>query len=671
VRRRVNREVSWIPFLAEKGLKFPPSSLTTSKLKRASNCQLEKCAALDQSKFPVHFGDVVDSQYRSVENEKDRYDAPKSAVAEFPTSHTVHFYEHQSGLLDNLCDFAGKALHAGHALVVVLTEEHRQGLVDRLERTGLDIQLFANEDRFITLNAEETLAQFMVEGWPDKSLLCEVSEPVLQRAKAAAERNSGTVAVFGEMVALLSEQGKHEAAIYLEKLWDALRRQRSLILRCAYPLACFAAESDHDIFHRICAVHDHVIPSESYTSLDNEDDRLRMISLLQQRASLMEALVEGREREIAQRKQAELKLRQAEQLAEQVLESSLDCMKLLDLEGHLEYMSPIGQKVLEIDDVGQILGKRWMDFWKEEDQPRVKAALVAARSGQVGCFQGILPTKGGPTSWDVRVSPVVGDDGKVKRLIAVSRDITQLERSQQVAVQAEKLAAAGRLAATIAHEINNPLEAVTNLIYLAKSWEGVPIEVCKQLEIADRELARVAQLAQQTLGFYRDNTSSKWVPVAELVDDVLLIYERKLKYKYLEAVISLDPDLKIFGKQGELKQALSNLMANAIEASKISGKIWLSARTTKNWTNEMEPGVRITVADNGSGMGPEVRRQIFVPFFTTKPGIGTGIGLWVTKSLIEQQGGFMRFRSKQGQNAGTVMSFFVPDERKSTADGAL
>jgi signal transduction histidine kinase len=244
-------------------------------------------------------------------------------------------------------------------------------------------------------------------------------------------------------------------------------------------------------------------------------------------------------------------------------------------------MSPIGQKTLDIDDVGQILGKRWTDFWRQEDQPRVNAALVAARTGQVGCFHGILPTKNGPTSWDVRVSPVLGDDGEVERLIAISRDITELERSQPVAVQAEKLAAAGRLAATIAHEINNPLEAVTNLIYLAKSWEGVPAEVCKQLEIADRELARVPQLAQQTLGFYRDNMSSKWVPVAELVGDVLLIYERKLKYRHLEALVSVDPDLKIFGKQGELKQAVSNLMANAIEASKIGGKVWLSARTTR------------------------------------------------------------------------------------------
>jgi signal transduction histidine kinase len=105
---------------------------------------------------------------------------------------------------------------------------------------------------------------------------------------------------------------------------------------------------------------------------------------------------------------------------------------------------------------------------------------------------------------------------------------------------------------------------------------------------------------------------------------------------------------------------LSNLIANAIDASAPGGKIWLRVHGTKNWTEGREPGVRITVADNGTGMSPEVKRRIFVPFFTTKSNVGTGIGLWVTKSLIEQQGGYLRFRSQQGQKAGTVMSFFVP-----------
>jgi signal transduction histidine kinase len=131
----------------------------------------------------------------------------------------------------------------------------------------------------------------------------------------------------------------------------------------------------------------------------------------------------------------------------------------------------------------------------------------------------------------------------------------------------------------------------------------------------------------------------------------------------LEAEITADRDLKIFTKQGEFKQALANLLANAIDASAEGGKLWLRAQTTKNWIAGSQEGIRITLADNGSGMTPEVQRQIYVPFFTTKADVGTGIGLWMTKSLVEKQGGYMRCRSRQGEHAGTVMSFFLPQPR--------
>jgi signal transduction histidine kinase len=213
-------------------------------------------------------------------------------------------------------------------------------------------------------------------------------------------------------------------------------------------------------------------------------------------------------------------------------------------------------------------------------------------------------------------------------------------------------------------------KTVTNLIYLAKTTPGVPNEVCRHLEIADRELARVAQIAKQTLGFYKDNSTRKRVDVEEFLADVLVVYERKLRSKRIVPSISIEPHLKIFGKPGELKQALSNLIANAIDAFAPGGKIWLHVQEARNWVNELEPGVRITVADNGTGMSAEVKRRIFVPFFTTKSNAGTGIGLWVTKCLIEQQGGYLRFRSQQGQKSGTVMSFFVPSGSEELTDEA-
>lgn len=386
-----------------------------------------------------------------------------------------------------------------------------------------------------------------------------------------------------------------------------------------------------------------------------------MICELQQKSYSLRAAVEEREREIAQRRGVERELRRSEEFAKRILESSIDCVKVLDLEGRLEYMNPAGQKALEIEDMGPVLGSRWVEFWAKKDRPRAEAAVVAARIGGVGSFVGDSSTVSGlQKTWDVKIAPALGDDGEVERSIAVSRDITELRLAQQAIIQAEKLGAAGRLAATVAHEINDPLEAVTNLIFLAKTTEGLPEGVRCDLDIADRELARVAQIAQQTLGFYKDNSKLRCVGVGEAVSDVITIYERKARHKRLTIEVKFDTDLKVFAKQGELKQSLSNLFTNAIDASKAGGTIWLRAQAAKNRVSGREDGVRITIADNGSGMPSEVQDKIFKPFFTTKQDIGTGIGLWVTKCLIEQQGGYMRFRSRQGQHSGTVISFFLP-----------
>lgn len=503
----------------------------------------------------------------------------------------------------------------------------------------------------------------MVNGRPDAKLFKFAIEPNLRRARKALCRDSSPLNAFGEMVAILWAESNREGAIELEQLWNGLVSTHNFSLRCAYPVNIFSSETRPELFRQMCAEHSAVVPTERYMSL-GDADRLRMVSSLEQTASTVEAVVEEREREIAQRKQVEEKLRRSEEFARNVLEGSVDCIKVLDLEGRLEYMSPPGQRSLEIENIDEYLGRSWVEFWNDEDKPRAEEALAIARSGGVGCFQGDCCTQRGTNkSWDVRITPAADSKGRIERLVAVSRDVTELRSAQHAAFQAEKLAAAGRLAATIAHEINNPLEAVTNFIYLAMTAKGLPPEVLRHLEIADRELARVAQIAQQTLGFYRDNSKSRWFGVSDLFQDVMIVYERKFAYKQLATEIAVDPELKIFGKLGELRQALSNLIANAIDASKSGGKLWLRAHPTRNWTNGLEPGVRITLADNGAGIAPEVKQRVFVPFFTTKADFGTGIGLWATKCLIEQHGGHMRFRSRQGEKSGTVMSLFLPSAR--------
>jgi signal transduction histidine kinase len=247
----------------------------------------------------------------------------------------------------------------------------------------------------------------------------------------------------------------------------------------------------------------------------------------------------------------------------------------------------------------------------------------------------------------------------------IARLKQELRVAQRAAIESERQSGAGRMAATIAHEINNPLEAVTNFIFLAMSTEGLPPDARLHLQMADRELARAAQITRQMLGFYRGGSKTRWVAVSDLIHDIVAMYNRKLRSKQLTTVTSVDPRLEVYAQEGELRQVLLNLTANAVDASHPGGKLWFRVRRATNWKGEGH-GVRITVADNGSGIPPEVQRRMFAPFFTTKAGAGTGIGLWVTKCLVEQHSGRIRFRSSQGRKRGTVMSLFLPAVRYAT-----
>jgi len=590
-------------------------------------------------------------------------------------AHAVQFYEDDAVFIESLSEFVGAALGSGGACVVISTHDHHQRLVENLGSNGIDMVRILAGGRYIHLDARRTLDRFMVQGRPDRQRFQEEIEPAVNRAKGAMRPGCSTLAAFGEMVAMLWAEGNHLAAIELEHLWNEIIQRHKLHLRCAYPVGSFGRHSYSEMFDAICTEHSAVIPPESYSALRNVDERERLVSTLQQKASTVDAVVEEREKEVAHRKVVEEKLRRNEEFTRNIIESSSDCVKVLDLDGRIQYMSPAGQRTLEITEPSQFLNKNWAELWRTEDKVRAEEALSVARSGKVGCFQGDLVTMSGlRKSCDVRITAALDKRGKIERLVAVSRDMTELKRAQQLAIQSEKLAATGRLAATIAHEINNPLEAVTNFIYLAMTAKGLPEEVCRHLEIADRELARVSQIAQQTLGFYRGSSKDRWITVSDLIRDVLVVYERKLSYKQLETNISVSPELKLYGRQGELRQALSNLLTNAIDASRMGGKIWLRARHSHGWGRQAEEGVRITLADNGTGMSREVQEKIFVPFFTTKAEIGTGIGLWATKALIEQQDGFLRFHSRQGENAGTAMSIFLPnahpDKRASSGAGA-
>ncbi|HEY2392810.1 MAG TPA: ATP-binding protein [Candidatus Angelobacter sp.] len=250
---------------------------------------------------------------------------------------------------------------------------------------------------------------------------------------------------------------------------------------------------------------------------------------------------------------------------------------------------------------------------------------------------------------------IQGSTGQAQEFIGVIADSTELKRAKEALIRTEKLSAAGRLAASIAHEINNPLEAVTNLLYLARS---APERTQDFLAMAEEELARVTHLTKQTLGFYRDSGSSELIDLSALIEGVLNIYQSKLKGKQITVVKRLAVKERITTAAGEVRQVLSNLLANAVDASHDHGTI--AIRTRFAIVQGSVAGVRITVADTGSGIDPGLRGKIWEPFFTTKKDVGTGLGLWVSRQIIEKHAGSIRFRSSA---KGTVFVLFLPSTR--------
>jgi PAS domain S-box-containing protein len=243
--------------------------------------------------------------------------------------------------------------------------------------------------------------------------------------------------------------------------------------------------------------------------------------------------------------------------------------------------------------------------------------------------------------------------------IAFVMDLSERKTAELALLKQEKLASAGRLAATIAHEINNPLEAVTNLLYLARSSPDLPAGVQQMLKTADEELQRVTHTAKQTLGFYRESTQAGDVDLVQAITDVVSVYGRKLEHRKIDVQTEFraHPIVHAFG--GELRQIFSNVINNAADAMPGGGRLRIRVSHAADGSR---PFVRVTVCDEGTGIDREQRPHIFEPFFTTKRDVGTGLGLWVTKQLVEKHGGRISVRSTtRPDRHGTVFSIVLPE----------
>ena len=262
--------------------------------------------------------------------------------------------------------------------------------------------------------------------------------------------------------------------------------------------------------------------------------------------------------------------------------------------------------------------------------------------------------------WLVSYFPVYAADGTITSITSASLEVTQQKKAEEALLQSEKLAVVGRLASSIAHEINNPLESVTNLLYLAQHTEQITV-AHEYLEVAARELRRVGAITSQTLRFHKQASSPQEITAQALFESVLLIFHGRIlnaRVQILERHRAGEP-IRCF--EGEIRQVISNIVSNALDAMSASGgTLALRSREGTQWSTGRR-GLVLTIADNGGGMTQGVLENLFEPFFTTKGITGTGLGLWVSKEIVDRHDGTLGVRSRQGAGRhGTVFTLFLP-----------
>lgn len=272
-----------------------------------------------------------------------------------------------------------------------------------------------------------------------------------------------------------------------------------------------------------------------------------------------------------------------------------------------------------------------------------------------------------PWTWLVSTYPIRTTPNQVRWAGMIVQDISERKRSDDMLRKTEKLVATGRLAASIAHEVNNPLEAITNLLYLLRNFCKLDEHALRYVTMAEREGKRIAEIAQQTLRFYRQSTQPHRANMSELLDSVLDLYQARCHTLNIAVDRQYDAEMDLYCFAGEVRQVFAVLVGNAIDATTGGGRLVVRARPSHSWEFPGVSGVRFTVADTGDGMNKAVRERVFEAFFTTKEDTGTGLGLWVSHEIILKHRGVVHVRSRAGGNgkpSGTVFQIFLPDNEK-------
>lgn len=340
-----------------------------------------------------------------------------------------------------------------------------------------------------------------------------------------------------------------------------------------------------------------------------------------------------------------------------VLESAFDAVMMVDGAGVIVAFNPSAEQLFgrsQSQAISHPIGSLVLGPWQRD----IGAVLDRSLAGEL--FQSSFLRDETERYVEFAATPVYDASRNKIAVSLIVRDITQRIQSENVLRTTEKLAAVGRLASSIAHEINNPLEAVTNLVYLARITAQNP-ETQEYLDQTDQELRRMTAITAQTLRFHRQSTQTQVVTAQDLFESVLGVYRGRFANARMRVETRFRADSPVSCYEGEIRQVLNNLVGNALDAMQGSGgQLFIRSRDGLDW-RDGDRGLVLTIADTGPGMSKKTVEKIFEPFYTTKGTLGTGLGLWISSEIIARHRGRLRVRSRQSPVAsGTVFTVFLP-----------
>jgi PAS domain S-box-containing protein len=357
-------------------------------------------------------------------------------------------------------------------------------------------------------------------------------------------------------------------------------------------------------------------------------------------------------REAAEQKAAlTQEINRARQFAGEALEHVPVAFCTLDRGYQITYMNAAAMQLAALsgkEHMGASLWDLYPDLIGSELETKVRRAMEARVSEE---FEQFFPAQGSETWFQFYVYPQPGEG-----IILYCRNTTEARKAEQALRRSEQLAAAGRLAASIAHEINNPLEAVTNLLFLAKNDGSLSSSSKDLLEIADKELQRLSHITARSLKFYRQRTAPAFTALDEIIDSVLYFHDPAIRVRNIVIERRYHAAPAVLCQPGEIQQVFTNLVSNALDALPEKGHLALAVRPARDRSGR--EGVVVTIADSGSGMEKQMFERLFHPFVTTKGEAGTGLGLWVSKGILDKHNAHVAVRSKPG--FGTVFRIFFP-----------